>query len=359
MLLFKINSRLCIKHYPAITCSKRSQSVTASTTSNEVANVPAYPPIEDISYLSRYRRARKAVHKDVENVKTVEEKMIKLNMPRYWGFRCLMYEEGKINYNELPQAQYVTRTHLMKDHELPSYYNNLIKTEQVDAIVADLKKSIEDGVAFEISSRKRAHEHPKKFFEDPKNYDDMISEAVCKQVNRIILTHLNGNYPHLLNTQVDFDPRIEAFWHFGGLTLLKETIKGRELARVKDIIDEPSNRPFQYIGTPLLQLRNHLPLCEILPMSDCENPDLEIPACKYDPRAIGHAVKRRHGTTIAGFWPGDSCEFGVMSYHKRGYFFHRPSGLTDELDALSAHAIISNYGWLLSQASNLGEYNYY
>ena len=61
--------------------------------------------------------------------------------------------------------------------------------------------------------------------------------------------------------QVDFDPRLEAFWRVGGFHPTKED---RELRKAKQLaefmIDAPIDRFFQYFGSPLLQLRSKLPL---------------------------------------------------------------------------------------------------
>jgi len=49
----------------------------------------------------------------------VEEKMIKINMPRYYGYKVVDFNDSKIPYNALPLTQHYTRT-VVEDLELPS-----------------------------------------------------------------------------------------------------------------------------------------------------------------------------------------------------------------------------------------------
>lgn len=114
---------------------------------------PLYLPIEDLSYKSRKRREKKAWHEEIKGLETVEEKLFKVNMPRYYGWKLVRLEEDKIPYNTLGYAQYITRTHVMKEPGLPAYYNNVISTEQLDNIVEAVKNNIADDIAFEHCSR--------------------------------------------------------------------------------------------------------------------------------------------------------------------------------------------------------------
>ncbi|KAK0181570.1 hypothetical protein PV327_003843 [Microctonus hyperodae] len=354
MLLVKINSRLCVRNSPAILCNRQLETAITSNSNEIIPEEVEYPPIQDISYKARWRRFRETWHEEVKQVKTVEEKMIKINMPRYWGFRCMMYDEGKIVYHELPHAQFVTRTYVASDTQLPSYYDNVIEPEKLNKLCEEIKKSIEDGIVFQMSSFKQVHDKPHELINIDREIDDANGNLVSKNVNRIMLAKLSKEYPHLLNTQIDFEPRIEAFWMAGGMTPSSCVIKGMKNRGQDEILDEPIDKPLQYLGNPSLQLRHNLPLKEILPMDECENPEWEIPMHRYDSRVYGHALKRRHGVTIPGFWPGDSGEFSLMSYHKRGYLYQRPEGVDDDVNALKTQAIYANYAWLFGLASHLG-----
>lgn len=69
-----------------------------------------------------------------------------------------------------------------------------------------------------------------------------------------------------------------------------------------------------------------------------------------------HTSKISAFVTIIGFWPGDACEFGLLSYHHRGHMHHRllQYGEEDRAEALHAQAIFASYGWLFPQACYQG-----
>lgn len=351
MLLTKANKCFCTKRVSLLLKIRASSSaVTASD--NKYTDFVDYPPIQDISPLGNFKRYHENWHNQVKELKTVEEKMIKINMPRFWGFKCMMYEEDKIFYNELPHAQYITLTHVMKEPKLPSCYDNLVSSEKLDSLTQEIKGSIEESIIFEVDYRKRRQELTKDVLDAPREMEDIICSAVAKSVNRIMLGNLADYYKHLNEIEIDYEPRIEAGWFAGGIELHEHIIRGRKQRFWHAMLNEPADRPFQYIGKPSLHLRHNHPLKEIIPLSECENSDFDVPQYKFDPRTIGHALKRRHMTNIPGFWPGAKNEFGFLSYHKRGYMIDRT--FNDDSDALKAQAIFANYGWLLAQACNLG-----
>lgn len=191
--------------------------------------------------------------------------------------------------------------------------------------------------------------------EDAAKTIDIIGDAIVRQINRILLTTLSSDLPHLLEAQIDQDPRIEAFWFAGGIEPPKDTKRFKESVYwMKPFADEYVDRRVQYKGDPILQLRHDLPLNEIVNLSESENPAFTVPEFKYDPRVLGYEVKNVHGTTIPGFWPGDQSEFGLLSFHRRGHIDARLSTFKDENEALNVQAVYASYSWLLSQACYQG-----
>lgn len=183
--------------------------------------------------------------------------------------------------------------------------------------------------------------------------ENQVCDVIGKQANRILSSSLASHYSHLLEADVDIDPRIEAFWFAGGLDLHDGIIRGRKKNYWHEVLNDPADRALQYIGHPVLQLRHKFPLKEIIPLSECEKEELDVPEFKFDPRTQGHSMQRRHGTNIPGFWPGDANEFGLVSYHKRGFLMGRHGD--DQIEALRTQAIYANWGWLLGQACHQGE----
>lgn len=113
----------------------------------EYTAVPQYPPILDLSPKKNRERRKIAQHNVIKNVKTVEEKQIKINMPRYYGFKCYLLTEDKIPFNNLPLVQHVTRTHLIESNDLPEFYNNL----EADNVLTSFKSDIEEAILCELT----------------------------------------------------------------------------------------------------------------------------------------------------------------------------------------------------------------
>ena len=134
---------------------KYSISAVSEVSKSEAKDVePIYPSIEDISFKAKCKRKRQAWHEKIKSLETVEEKLFKINMPRYYGWKSLILKEHIIPYNSLSHAQYFTRTHIIKEFDLPTYYNTIISTEQLDRIVQSIKSDIEDNIIFEYCIRR-------------------------------------------------------------------------------------------------------------------------------------------------------------------------------------------------------------
>lgn len=146
--------------------------------------------------------------------------------------------------------------------------------------------------------------------------------------------------------QIDYEPRLEAFWKVGGFNPDEETYSKRkkdkkdtekeakklayknEIANEKIVEpDEPVDHWIQYFGTPILQLRHNLPLLPLaqLPQlsSKGENEErkgeseeisgqapvvYEVTSYKYDPTYFGYEFDLMHGTNI----PGKNCVIFIL-----------------------------------------------
>lgn len=191
--------------------------------------------------------------------------------------------------------------------------------------------------------------------EDKCFMDNVMAKDMSLQVNRILSTNLSQNYNHLLESQLDIGPRIEAFWVFGGFEPPRETVRakdGRE--QTKAYKDEPINQFLQYNGSPILQLRHKLPLKEIVSLQESEDPNLDIPVEPLDPRKQEYFHEHQHASIIPGFWPGDFGEFGLVSYHNRGHIVTRPEKFSDHTDAIKTQAVFGSFSWLYGQACYQG-----
>ncbi|KAG8324387.1 structural constituent of ribosome [Homalodisca vitripennis] len=218
---------------------------------------------------------------------------------------------------------------------------------------------------------------------------DEVTKGVVEQLNRILSANLAQHAPHLYETEIDFEPRIEAFWRVGGFHPDQQTYDERKKdkedhekelktnrfakRKIKEEPDDLVGHFIQYIGQPILQLRSSRPLRPLEPRLSSTSttaieegvtsvkphltPDLsQVPVLRYDPGFYGLEKIRRHGTNIPGFWPGDPNEFGLLSFHSRGHLLGRPPsfGAEDVSHTITAQAMLAGYSWLLGQASYQG-----
>ncbi|CAK1581061.1 unnamed protein product [Parnassius mnemosyne] len=334
--------------------TKRRYSHALLTDENEYTEAPEYPPILDMSLQGRKLRERQIVHEKIQKLNTVEEKQIALNMPRYYGWKCVMLNEDKIPYNALPLVKCYTRTHFIPSSSLPDVYSETASL--ADLVVKQTKSLIEDIIILESEAVKHNYVAEQEKPEEQQK-EDMITKNIVKQINRIICNKLSDKASHILSSQADYEPRHEAFWFVGGLDVPHTVRNQRKKHKwLRDQLEEPIDRPVQYIGTPLLTLRSNLPLKPLLPYVEATNPDFKVPKFSFVPESVGYHTQHRHGTNIPGFWTGDCDEFGLLSYHGRGHISVRnPSfGLEDNVEALHSQALKASFGWLLGQANYQG-----
>lgn len=331
----------------------RAFSSAVPQENEEYTATPQYPPILDLSFESRMERKLQAKYDAIKNVKTVEEKQIKLNMPRYYGFKCYMLFEDQIPYNSLALAQHLTRTHLIHQENLPDYYKD-IKVENTE----NLPKDIQESLLMEIEGYRRLHDIKGTEISDVEK-ENLIGASIVKSLNRVLSTTLAPGYPHILDNEVDISPRIEASWVVGGMKPdenVKRLKKGKDF--LKPYENDPIDRTFYYLGSPSLTLRAHLPLPYILSPSDCQSPALEVPFFEYDPRVLGYSpIEYKHAASIPGFWPGDSHTFGSTSFLQTGHFLERDKLVTENRDMEEGRhrkGILHSYAWLHAQANHLG-----
>lgn len=105
-----------------------------------------YPPIIERTRKAYKEREKIAWHEAVKNVKTVEEKLIKVNIPAYWGLRTTPLENDEYHYNCFPHFQHWTRT---------QYEDGLPKTwfkrsaEEIDGMVNSIREQIIEAISFQ------------------------------------------------------------------------------------------------------------------------------------------------------------------------------------------------------------------
>lgn len=140
-LLTNVN-RYVIKRWQSAQTAIASSQITSS----EYAEQAEYPEIFDITRKAVKIREKIAWHDQVKNVKTVEEKLIKVNMPKYYGYQMMMMTEERLPYNCLPYVQHWTRTQY--ENGIPSSWNKQ-SLEKIDLFVNEIKDLIDESLRFQ------------------------------------------------------------------------------------------------------------------------------------------------------------------------------------------------------------------
>ncbi|KAK5650349.1 hypothetical protein RI129_001378 [Pyrocoelia pectoralis] len=309
---------------------------------DEYTNTPEYPKIFDTSPRDVKKREALAYYDTIKAVKTVEEKQIKLNMPKYYGFKCFMLHEDVIPYNNLSLTQYVTKTHLIinENDQLPVTYPTN-KNINLDI----LRREIEEILVLAHSGYcKQTSVAGTNLSEE--EFENSLSSVISQQIHRVILLNLHTDYPHLRDTQVDIDPRIESFWFAGGIPNNRE---------YKMNATELKDKAVQYIGKPTLTMRSKIPLAPIMPIDQVMSADYNIPKWEYQPQSFGIFTTHRRIVNIPGFWPGDANQFGLLGYHRRGHMLKRDyNDSMENEEAVHRQGILASFSWLNAQANHLG-----
>ncbi|XP_059621463.1 large ribosomal subunit protein mL65 [Phlebotomus argentipes] len=347
MSLVRVNagfSRILCQHSRLLTTS-------AAPANEEYVSEPQYPEILDLSFRARKYRQKQTWHDKLRRVASVEEKLLGINMPRYYGYKCVMLNDQKIPYNSLPFTQFATRTAFREADKLPDFYRRY--DEAAERIAGAVQGAIEEVLEHELRGYRKAHEGRSDTLTETQKLD-IVAAAIVREVNRIVMNSLSGEFPHLEELDVDLAARHEAFWVVGGINPPLMVTKMRDGLRwSKKYKDDPTDRFFQYRGTPYLALRHEHPLS---PLADVLEDSSAVLEFTYDPGTIGYFHEHCHGTCIPGFWPGERREFGTLSFQTRSHFLTRSKhfGAQDDQEALHAQGITGSYAWLLAQAAYQG-----
>ncbi|CRK97810.1 CLUMA_CG011186, isoform A [Clunio marinus] len=326
------------------------QQISENAETSEVV----YPEILDQSLKARGARKTFEWHEKIKKIGTIEEKIIELNMPKYYGWKCLMLENKFYPYNTFPFFKYVTNTEF---HEQPQTARNEKESKQIESYLTLMKSELQEAIEFEIDGYKRDFDI-KDLKLTPQDIERAKTSGLVKQLNRILTNFLGADNQHLYEADIDIDPRHDAFWFVGGIDPPKNIVKQREnSAWLKEIADENIDRPFQYIGKPMLSLRHQFPLepFEDVDFSAMNSLNKNIHSSDeftMDPRTIGFFTDHRHGTTLPGFWPGNVREYGLITYQDRNVLLGRPEtfGEEDNQETLHSVGIISSFAWTYAQA---------
>ncbi|XP_037937838.1 28S ribosomal protein S30, mitochondrial-like [Teleopsis dalmanni] len=355
MLILRQSNKLraCINASNNRCLATKVQPAAQTNNNSEYTDEPQYPEIQDVSFKARKVREKEDWYKEIEEVPTVEEKLIKINMPRYYGYKVFKLTDEKLPYNCLPAIQHYTRTIFENADE------NIAPEalQKINIFVEAAKSDVQD--ALEFAHEYYKHKYPNTSDIDPQVMERTFTQLIVEQINRVLINTLAADISYLNEVDVDYNPRHEAFWFVGGIDPPKNVVKSKKgHSWQKEMANDSVDRPIQYNGTPYLALRHKYQLPTFKSDIDSENMELAktIPRFNYDPRTLGFVPAYQHGTNVPGFWPGARNGFGCISYQSRAVMNIRPAsfGEVDFKEALHAHGIQTSYAWLLAQANYNG-----
>ena len=110
---------------------------------------PEYPPVLDTSYKATKERETKQWHKLIQDLPTVQEKQIELNMSRYYGHWSCHLSSHDVHYNHAEFVQFATRSNVVE--EWPDVYASL--DSEVSKFLPILKKKVENILLLELCHR--------------------------------------------------------------------------------------------------------------------------------------------------------------------------------------------------------------
>uniref|UniRef100_A0A0K8SKB9 28S ribosomal protein S30, mitochondrial n=1 Tax=Lygus hesperus TaxID=30085 RepID=A0A0K8SKB9_LYGHE len=340
--------------------SKRRSSSTSFTSTT----VPKYPQILDLSNEAKNRRERERYRDRINAQDTVEEKLFFQNLRYYYGTKCYWLEESKLPIDSLSFVKYITRTRSV-EADLKSFQQLMaFNSSEVKELLERIRPYLQEALLFELLGRTKENLSEEK-----------AAGVLVERINDVLLSSLSMQYQHLLDATVDYNPRLEAFWLAGNFHPSVELYKERtnekkrlEKENKRKVKPEPIDidpaqvveHHIQYIGHPLVQLRSKLPLTQLdTDMVADRDPELDkfLSETYYSPSLrFGLQEIRRFGTNLPGFWPGDECEHGLISYHYMKDVNDVPDSMVEaeRRSRLKSQAILSGFGWLHAQAALLG-----
>lgn len=117
----------------------------------EDESLPAeYPEIQDLSVITQHAHRKQEYFDKFKALSTVEEKLIALNLPKYYGWPSYQLKDNHIPYDYLPFAQYITRTVISEQKLLPSH----VSEEQIRPLIDQLKAELEKVLIFELHNKR-------------------------------------------------------------------------------------------------------------------------------------------------------------------------------------------------------------
>ena len=327
-----------------------------------------YPEIPQ--YFSENEAEFAALKEQMRKLKTVEEKQLYLNKPKYYGWYSCVMDPNKVLPTSLEFLQFVTNTTIVND-DLPKPLKNLenIAQEEAQRLEPIIKKhlllqsQVEQG--FQVPNDRAEFQQVGGNMADRHSYIRKGSDYKLQNLHRILHLHLSQNHPHLMQQTTAFDPRVEAFWMRSGMQPDMKMVRRRrgrlEYKRKKkypkEMLDEDEDKMWQeydnalqikgtrhtyssrmfvknyeirlddkiyhvsnisFSGHHCLHVRSETLHDQFIDIEDeiCQSglEKYKIPQWNYASKTSGYPHFNQHATNIPGTWTGTSHPFVNLAY---------------------------------------------
>ena len=204
----------------------------------EWVDKPNYPPIVEMSTgfmrrQSETRENRLKFYASLNELATFDQKQFELtNLKPILSTR---FSAVSPFYNYLPLYNYMTRTKLVEDQELPAVYN-----EAPDAAMSDLIRKLKPQI-FNAIRNSMEFEVARQPFETPefqRKIDDVPklrrNEALIQNVHSICMKQLLSSGPWLGESIVETKPEVQSWW-WGSQFRPSRNVKTFQLAKISKV----------------------------------------------------------------------------------------------------------------------------
>ncbi|CAG0882901.1 unnamed protein product [Cyprideis torosa] len=314
----------------------------------EWADTPEYPELLDPTPLGYKRRKRDKFIRELQEAPTVHEKQVNIHNQKYFGAYHFVLKDVYEPYSGMDFIQAATRTQFIRGLPTDSYYTDDTFLRALDG-QPRTGPPIRDVIIRDVDSKLRsliAMEHQKvesmlnlRRFEK----DRLIGKAVSKRLAQVLYARCFSEWPHLQDSEMTLDNRIEYAWLRGDFFLYQqiknriekylESLKKSQERDLKDARlylyspdffypspDDKMSFRLQVLSQSRVMFRHAHPLPLVVPAdSPMVYATEKIPEWSYNPKTLGYPHETRFATSIPGVWPEDPRLFCSLAFFDRSF----------------------------------------
>ncbi|XP_014771764.1 39S ribosomal protein S30, mitochondrial [Octopus bimaculoides] len=235
--------------------------------------------------------------------------------------------------------QYVTKTHMAPG--MPEVYEQM--EEEAMAYLQRIKPLIERVILFENFLIDRNLKYTRYNKMDPSNVTFLQTE----QIINCLLSVLAPDYPYLLTSQFAENVRVRAFWDRYGFPMKPYVLRmNRE--------DQFLHKMYSRFNTEFIcsQIRTEKPLMPFVPRDSPLCTESEYSQFCYWPSDLSQQNEKVKNTCIPGFFYGDPCEFGLVSFHCSSQMQRKIKQFGPEItyEFQKGLGLMTSFAWTVAQA---------